>query len=154
MAMLEYVNSMVAENTYIELCEPQTYEQEKQYIARVLEDIAADRKYHVAMEVDGVYAGNAELRLYPGRKSQVAAIGIGLSRPVRDQGIGRIVLCLLIDEAIRRNLNMVTLHCYANNTRGLHVYESLGFKQAGVLPKAVWFDTGFVDEILLYLPLR
>ncbi|MGC8628855.1 MAG: GNAT family N-acetyltransferase [Candidatus Micrarchaeia archaeon] len=48
---------------------------------------------------------------------------------------------------------MIELEVYANNPAARHLYEKLGFVEAGKLPKAAVFKGEYVDSILMYKEL-
>lgn len=82
-----------------------------------------------------------------------AEIGISLGlREFRDKGYGREALTLMIEFAfLGLNLSSLYLTCLDNNKRGLALYKSLGFKEAGRLRKHRYLGGQYRD--LLYMDL-
>ena len=80
-------------------------------------------------------------------------MGIALVRQFRDEGIGTELLKTLISEGRTAGLRLLTINCFENNDRALHVYEALGFIQAGVIPGEVSYKGKYYGEIKMYLPL-
>lgn len=67
--------------------------------------------------------------------------------------IGMELMRSLIDEARSLGLRLLTLSCFENNQRGLHIYETLGFNKVGVIPKAILYKGEYFGEIKMFLPL-
>jgi RimJ/RimL family protein N-acetyltransferase len=55
----------------------------------------------------------------------------------------------LIDQGRAWGLKVLTLSVFASNKRAFHVYEKVGFVQTGVIPKSVFKEGKYVDEILM-----
>jgi ribosomal protein S18 acetylase RimI-like enzyme len=59
-----------------------------------------------------------------------------VGRPWRGRGIGRALLRAAIDRS-RGRFELVELSVFATNTRARKLYESVGFRSWGVLPKGI-----------------
>lgn len=152
--MLVFVNQLIDEDTFIEMCGKKlTRDEEVKHLNVALEDIENGRKIYVTVLVNGQYAGNGVLRIGELRHTHVAEIGISLVSQLRDEGIGTELLNTLIIEAKAIGLRLLTLNCFENNPRALHVYEKAGFKRSGVIPGALNYKGGFVGEVKLYMSL-
>ena len=152
--MLRYVNKLIQEDTYVLISgKPVTQEEEAKFLQNTLKEIQTKQTITLIVEVDGTFAGIASVRRDIYRKYHVGTPGISLAAEYRGQGIGKIVFETLIDEAKKIGIRLLVLHCFENNARGLALYESLGFKRIGVIPKAVLFKGNYIGEVDLYLPL-
>jgi len=61
-----------------------------------------------------------------------ASLGISIRKEYWNQGLGRYLMELLIDYARKHPvINMVELEVSADNDRGIHLYQSLGFQMVG-----------------------
>ncbi len=153
-AVLDFANRLIDEDTFIELSgRHKSRDEQKKWLSDILEQIKKGEKVHIAVSVNGVYAGNGEVRIGKLRKQHVGELGIVLAKEFRDEGIGTVLLKTLLDEARTMGLTLVTLNCFENNTRACHVYEKLGFQRAGVIPNAIKWKDGYVGEVKFYLPL-
>ncbi len=153
--MLLYINALIAEDTFIGLYgEPLTREEEKKHLDETIEGMKKGDKVVVVAEINGVYAGSGDLRRETvRRKKHGGNIGISLLAKYREEGIGTELLKSLIDEARTMGLRLLTLTCFENNDRALHVYEKLGFKQVGLVPEACLYKDKYYGEVVMYLKL-
>lgn len=153
-AMLTYANELIVEDTFVELSgTPLTREAEAEVLKKILEQMEKAEKVHIVVEVNGAYAGNAEVRRGKRRKYHVGELGISLAKQYRDEGIGTELFKTLIAEARQLGLRLLTLNCFEGNDRALHVYKKLGFVRAGIIPNAIKYKEGYVGELIMYLPL-
>lgn len=150
---LSFANKLVAEDTFIMLCELVSREQEEKWLRNTIEQIAQGKKIHYVATVNGTFAGNAEVRIGDKRKKHVGEIGISVAPQFRSEGIGTILMQALIDEAKKKGLRMLYLHCFENNTGAIHLYEKLGFKRAGTVPGMYAYKNDYFGEVTYYLPL-
>jgi len=65
--------------------------------------------------------------------AHVGSLGVIVRKNFRDLGIGRKLIDLAIRESKRLNhKEKIILSCFSSNERGLHLYESMGFKRIGL----------------------
>jgi RimJ/RimL family protein N-acetyltransferase len=153
--LLTYANDLIAEDTYVLLSgTPLTKKYEKKYVHDAVSAMQKKKKIHLIARIDGHLAGSFEVRMLPLRKSHAGEIGISLAPNYRDSGIGKKCMEILLAEAKKAGLRLLVLTCFAINLRAIHVYESFGFKKAGVIPGLLYFKGAYEDEVLMYLPLR
>ena len=154
-AMLSYINTLIAEDTFIGLYgEPLPRDEEEKTLKEILEGVGSGDRVFIVVEVNGVYKGNAGVqRDKTRRKKHVGNIGISLAAEFRNEGIGAQLLATLIEEGKRLGMRLLHLTCLENNDRALHLYEKLGFKRCGYIPNACFWKGGYVGEVTLYLPL-
>ena len=76
---------------------------------------------------------------YREKSDEEVEIGIKICDPIyQNQGIGKIVLSMLIEELFKK-YHKISLDTNLNNTRAQHVYEQLGFIKKGVRHDS-WVD--------------
>ena len=153
--MLSYINALIAEDTFIGMYgEPLTREEEKKHLDETIESMKKEEKIVIVVEIHGKYVGSGDLRRETvRRKKHGGNIGISLLKEYREEGIGTLLLKALIDEASTMGLRLLTLTCFENNDRALHVYEKLGFKQVGFVPEACLYKDKYYGEVVMYLKL-
>ncbi len=153
--MLAFANALIREDTFIGLSgQPLTRAEEQKHLDDALKRMKSGDLMHVVVEINGVFAGSAELRRNPmRRKKHVGEIGISLLAAYRNEGIGRELMNTLIHEAKKKDFRLVELTCFENNPRALHLYEKIGFRRVGIIPEAILYKNEYVNEIVLYLPL-
>ena len=151
---LAFANNLIAEDTFVELSgNPKTRQEEKKWLDELLEQVKKGEKIHLVAVVNGKYAGSGEVRIGKFRHSHVGELGISLRKEYRNEGIGTELMNVLIDEARRMGLTLVTLGCFENNSAACHLYEKMGFARAGVIPNAIKWKGGFVGEVKFYRSL-
>ncbi len=100
--------------------------------------------------VDGEYAGNASFNSN-GRRRRFAhrgSIGIALKLRFTGLGLGPIMLERILEKMKECGLEQAELDVFATNARAIHVYEKLGFRECGRIPKAAKYDDGtYADEV-------
>jgi RimJ/RimL family protein N-acetyltransferase len=152
--LLKFVNDLIAEDIFLLLSgNPMTKAEEAEYLNDAVEKVKNNKKIHLIVEIDGVLAGACEVRIFDKRKSHVGEVGISLSIPYREEGIGFVCLETLISEAKKLNLRLLTLDCFSINERAIHLYEKVGFKKAGEIPGVYSYKGKFEAETLMYLPI-
>ena len=97
-------------------------------------------------QVDG-YAG---LRA-PRGEAQADIQTIGVAERARRQGLGRVFMLRLIDEARERGASEVFLEVRADNPGAQALYDSLGFERIAVRPK--YYQPDGVDAIIMRLTI-
>lgn len=152
--LLTYINGLAAEDTFVQMSGREvSRDEEIKYLSDAIVKMEQNKKIHLVVEVNGKFAGSAEIRRHDLRKSHVGDIGISVVKPYRQEGIGTVFLQTLIAEGRKLGLTLLTLTCFENNEPALHVYEKLGFKRVGVTPGALHYQGKYLGEVLMCLPL-
>ena len=152
--LLRYANNLIAEDTFVLLSgRPLTEEYEKKYVNDAIKAMRENKKIHCIARIDGKLVASFEVRVLPLRKSHAGEIGISISPEYRGMGVGKQCMDVLIYQAKKLGLRLLTLTCFAINSRAIHLYESLGFKRAGCIPGLLQYKGAYEDEIIMYLPL-
>jgi RimJ/RimL family protein N-acetyltransferase len=147
--LAEMINSLVEEKADIIKNEKVSREEEANWLAKVLVSVENEDALYVVVEVNGKVVANSEISRKVGCLSHVGAIGIAIRNGFRDVGIGTEMMKALIDQGRAWGLKVLTLSVFASNKRAFHVYEKVGFVQTGVIPKSVFKEGKYVDEILM-----
>jgi len=148
-----YFNQISAEKTFI------TYQGEKvskkdeaQWLDKNLKLIRQKRKIILFVFIDNKLSGVSDVTLKERVQKHVGSFGITLSPETRGQGIGKILMSLIISEAQKKlpSLKIVVLDCFANNEIAQKLYRSLGFIEYARLPQGLNYRGTLVDEISMY----
>jgi [ribosomal protein S18]-alanine N-acetyltransferase len=83
---------------------------------------------------------------------EVHLTDLGVRRVCRRRGIGRALVCALLDEAREFRARVVLLEVRASNVPALALYASLGFSELDRRPR-YYSDTG-EDAVVMQLTLR
>ncbi|MEG1602034.1 MAG: GNAT family N-acetyltransferase [Cloacibacillus sp.] len=95
--------------------------------------------------------GHAMLVLYKkARLRHVASVAIIVNAKYQDMGVGRALLSKLLDIADNwLMLVRVELEVQAENARAVHLYQSLGFQNEGLIKYAVMQNGKYRDIIIM-----
>ena len=152
-AIWKFACEIAEEDTFVTLNIVPTEEEERLWFDDMMKSVEKQESIYIMVEVNGVYAGNCRVLRGKYRSTHVGDVGISLLSKFRDEGIGIALMKSLIDEAKALGLRLLTLRCYENNPRALHIYEKLGFQKAGVTPGAILYKGEYIGEIKMFLPL-
>ena len=108
-----------------------------------------DQIFTVVAEVNGKVIANSELGRKRGYSEHVGEIAIGISKGYRNIGIGTEILKILITHAKEIGLKVLKLGVFSTNKRAYHVYQKVGFKETGRVPKEIFKEGKYVDHILM-----
>jgi RimJ/RimL family protein N-acetyltransferase len=104
----------------------------------------------IALRADDRLIGTVGLTHIDHRNGN-AEFGIAVGdRKSQNKGYGTEATRLILDFAFATlNLHRVRLCVYANNPRGLHVYEKVGFVKEGVLRQETYRESRYWDVIVM-----
>jgi RimJ/RimL family protein N-acetyltransferase len=89
---------------------------------------------YILAEVEGRCVGIASLDGSTQRRfGHGATLGLGVARDFWRQGLGRALICTLLDWADSRGLVRIALEVVETNSGAVRLYESLGFEHEGRL---------------------
>ena len=148
-----YFNKLSAEKTFI------TYQGEKvskkdeaQWLDKNIKLIRQKKKILLFVFINNKLSGVSDITLKERVQKHVGTFGITLSPETRGQGIGKILMSLVISEAQKKlpGLKIVVLDCFTNNDVAQKLYRSLGFIEYGRLPQGLNYRGTLVDEVMMY----
>jgi len=152
--LLEFINSLVDEGAEILVEQRVTREAEADWLGKMLADMEKGLVICVAGEVDGKVVANSEVRKGTGKRSHTGTLGIAIRDGYRDVGIGTEMMRALVEGSRRAGLRLLRLTVFDSNQRAKHVYEKIGFREVGKMPKAIRQGDEYVDEVSMALPLQ
>jgi RimJ/RimL family protein N-acetyltransferase len=148
--LMAMINSLVEERADILIDEKVSRDQEIDWFSRALARLEKDEAFYMVAQVGGKVVGNSEVaRKTSGHDRHVGSLGIVIRNGYRNLGIGTEMMKTLIEQARAMNLKLLTLGVYATNKHAHHVYQSVGFVDAGRIPKKFFKDGQFIDEIVM-----
>ena len=110
------------------------------FLTELLAEAArGDAGLAVAVRADGEVIGTAQWRRSPYRTRRVLAEldRVAVARHARGGGIGRALVEAIVADAQQHGVELLSLEARGNNHGAVALYESLGFRRAGLLPNAV-----------------
>jgi putative acetyltransferase len=148
--LMAMINSLVEERADILIDEKVSRDQEIDWFSKALARLEKDEAFYMVAQVEGKVVGNSEVgRKTSGRDRHVGSLGIVIRNGYRNLGIGTEMMKTLIEQAHAMNLKLLTLSVYATNQHAHHVYQSVGFVDAGRITKKFFKDGQFIDEIVM-----
>jgi L-amino acid N-acyltransferase YncA len=74
---------------------------------------------------------------------------IYVAREARGQGVGRVLLPRVVDEARRLGYHKMVLAAFPTNEAGMRLYEAMGFSRVGIYREQGLLDGQWVDVIVM-----
>ncbi|MGQ0605327.1 MAG: GNAT family N-acetyltransferase [Candidatus Nitrosotenuis sp.] len=149
--LMNLINSLVKERVDIAKTTPVTIKQEKLWLKNMLESIRQKEKIMIIAELDGICVGSCEITKDAFDVSRhVGTLGIGLIKQARGIGIGSSLIKMCMAEAKKKlKLKLVKLYVFDTNNIGKSLYEEIGFKEIGRIPKGVLHNKKYKDDIIM-----
>lgn len=154
--LLNYLKTVTGETRFL-MCGSE----EVQYTIEQEEDFIRDHndsgdKLLLLAFVDGEYAGNCSFEGKAGSRREAHRVGIGIAlfQKFTGQGLGKLMLKKLVEEAGKKGYEQAELTVVDGNTRAYRLYESIGFKECGRIPRANKYEDGsYADDIVMVMEL-
>jgi len=147
--LLELINSVVDEGAEISRDEKVSKEEEIDWLSRLLALLERGKTFFLVAEVDGGVIASSDINRQTGYQKHVGVVGIVIKRGFRELGIGTAMMRVLIEQAEKMGMKVLTLTAFASNKRAIHVYEKVGFVQTGLIPKKHLKEGKYIDEVIM-----
>jgi RimJ/RimL family protein N-acetyltransferase len=152
--LLYNINSLVDEGADIGIDEKQTRESEIEWLTKELALQENGKQIILAAEVDGAVVATSSVQRYNHRsEAHKGTLGIAIRSGYRNIGIGTEMIKLLIEESRNAGLRILLLAVFETNKMARHVYEKIGFKEAGRVPKGIFRNGKYIDDLTMFLDL-
>ncbi|MGP8070482.1 MAG: N-acetyltransferase family protein [Candidatus Bathyarchaeia archaeon] len=145
--LIEYINGLVEEHAHITKTEKVTREAEAEWLGQRLAEIENGHVIHLVAEVAGKVVGAGEVSQLPEERSHTGYLGIGISESHRGHGLGTTLMQALIELSKKTGLKILILDVFATNNVAVHLYEKIGFKETGRIPKGIYRDGNYIDIV-------
>jgi RimJ/RimL family protein N-acetyltransferase len=159
-ALVPFVNDLVREKkrnrdlSIISFERRMTRADEKTFLDKTLLSVGRRRGVSVAAFEGSRLVGHCDIA---GRASSderhTGVLGIVVAEGYREVGLGEEMVRTALAQASKLGIWAIELEVFATNTRARHVYEKLGFKAFGTIPKKVIRDGKFIDIVGMYVHL-
>ncbi len=152
-AMQNFINELSREQTFITYQGEQvTLEAEKEYLNKQLKRIDENKTVQLLVFSKDKLIGLCTVDLAERTSSHQGVLGIMVVKDFRGEGIGRKLMETALLEAKKNlgGLKLVTLGVFGCNISARGMYEKLGFKEYGSLPKGVLYKGQYVDHVYMY----
>ena len=151
--LIEFINSLVEEGSDILRADKVTRSEEAEWLGRRLVRIEKGELIDVVAEVEGKVIANSEVEKRSDLESHVGYLGIAVKSGFRGIGIGTQIMKTLIEESKKAGLKILVLEHFNTNKTARRLYEKMGFKEAGKIPKGIYKDGKYIDLIRMILEL-
>jgi L-phenylalanine/L-methionine N-acetyltransferase len=156
-AMSSYINTLSDEQTYITFQgEHMTVEDETAYLEKELKNIAEQKGVFLLVFSNNRLIGISSIDLGQRTSSHVGIFGISVAKDYRSEGIGKILMETVHQEATERipKLKIVYLGLFANNFFARAMYEKFGYQEYGSLPEGIFYKGDYIDHVYMYKKIR
>ena len=159
-SMLPFANSFVRERKrnrdlgITSLEKRMTRADEKAFLDKTLQEKAKKRRVSVAAFHGNRLVGHCDVSGRPASDERhTGLLGIVVVEGYRGLGLGERMMKIALAEAGKLGIWMIELEVFATNAPARHLYEKLGFKAVGVIPKKVLRNGRFTDIVRMYTHL-
>ena len=152
----QYINQLSQERTFVSFQGEQlSLKEEQEYLEKSLKQMEEKKGLLLLAFIEGKLVGNLSLHLKERTEKHIGVMGISVKKGFRNLGIGTKLIKQFLKLAKQElpDLEILTLSVYASNDRAKHVYQKLGFKKYGSLPRGVKRKDGYFDHDYMYLEL-
>ncbi len=146
-----YINKISAEKTFILFQGQQkTLDDEVKWLESFIKN--KNEAVIVMTFIEDKLIGLSDIKLGFSAKNHVGSFGITIAKEFRGDGIGKILMELVIEESIKKmkNLKIIDLEVFGKNPIAQNLYKKMGFVEYGRLPKGLKRRGKFDDAILMY----
>jgi RimJ/RimL family protein N-acetyltransferase len=156
-AMADYINMLSDEKTFITYQgEKIKYENEEKFVIGQIKNIENHKAVMILALHNDKIIGISGIDLKPRVENHVGVFGITIAKEFRGDGIGKLLMQLAIEEAIKNltGLKIIILGVLANNPIAKSLYQKMGFIEYGNLPKGIKYRDEIVDHLEMYLNIE
>lgn len=155
--MTDYINEVSKEQTFIRFQgEEMSLKDETKYLQGQLKKIQKKQSVELFVLCDNKIVGISAIDMKDKVEHHEGVFGISLAKEYRGQGLGRILMKLVLEEAEKQlpDLRIITLGCFEGNTQALDMYKKFGFQEYGRLPGGVFYKGKYIDHIYMVKNIR
>jgi RimJ/RimL family protein N-acetyltransferase len=152
-AMLEYINTLSLERTFITLQGEQlSLKDEISYVNSQIKNMKNKRSILLLATVDKKVIGIGGVNMQEKTEKHIGVFHISVAQNFRGDGIGKALMKCVLEEAQNNipDLKIITLTVFAVNTVAITLYKQFGFIQFGLLPNGSVRNEKYEDEVYMY----
>lgn len=150
--MLEYINELSNERTYISLQGEQfELEDEEAFLFNRLEELALGQTITLLALFGDEVVGITHIARHGRVEEHVAGFGISVSKGFRGYGLGNALMTAVMAEAERviGGMRVIVLDVYSANEPGINLYKKHGFEEYGRLREGLLHNGVYLDRVLM-----
>src|SRR3989344_3362593 len=146
-ALHKFVNELSRERTFVmRHGEKVSMKEEREWLRGILKSIRKRECVFLIAEVDGEFAGSAQIVKSKFAMSHVGVFGISVAKKFRGLGVGKKLMEGIHALARKelRDIKILRLAVFVDNTLARKMYKKFCYKEYGLLPKGVRHGTKYV----------
>jgi len=148
----EHINSLIAEDAQILLCQKVSLKEEISWLKNSIGDIDKKKAVFVIAEYNNRIIAVSEVSLRKGLQSHVGEFGISVRSGFRGIGLGKFLMGEVIKLSKKQlKIKSIRLSVFSTNKPAISLYKKYGFKQVAKIPKQLRHKGKLVDEIIMLL---
>ena len=147
--LLQLINSVVDEGAQIGKDRKVSREEEIDWLSGLLARLERGKTFFLIGEAKGKIIASSDINRQDGFQKHVGVVGIAIMKDFREVGIGTAMMRVLIEQAKKMGMEILTLTAFASNERAIHVYEKVGFLKTGLIPKKHLKQGKYIDEVIM-----
>ena len=135
---LALINGLVKEDAMILMDKPFKRKEEVLWLRNLLKELKTGKTIYLLAEVNGKIVGGTNVTKHLGKSKHVGGFGISIKDGYRDIGLGTTLAKEVIKQAKKSGLKLLLLEVFDQNPRAIHMYEKIGFREVGRIPKKLY----------------
>jgi len=148
--LMIFYNSLVEEKTMTLAVKKVTLKKEREFVQKCLKQEKEKTGVHFALEINEIILGMSGVTIDGVITHHVGRFGIILKKEARGKGLGFKLAKTVISEAKKKlKVKIVTLNVSHRNKVAIGLYKKLGFKEVGIIKKALNFFGRYDDEVIM-----
>lgn len=154
--LLYFMNTISTEQTYITFQgEQMSLEEESRYVEGFIHKVKNNLAVKLLVFHEDELIGVGDVTTKEKIEKHVGVFGLIISKEWRKKGIGTLLMKKVLEEAKKNiiGLQIITLGVFGNNPVAKQLYEKMGFREYGLLPKGILHKGEWVDHIYMYKSL-
>lgn len=148
-----FINELVEDRSEIARTEKQSREEEADWLGVRLADIETGKLIALVGEAGGHVVASSEVAARPWEQSHVGGLGIAILKGWRGIGLGAAMMNALLQLAKQAGLRIVILDHFATNSAARRLYEKVGFREIGRIPRGILRDGNYIDLVRMAVEL-
>ncbi len=150
--LARFINELTEEKAHFTMNMPFSPEEVADWLRNEMSEIEKDECIHWRVFLGGKNVGWTHAKRGKWKENGNVELGIGLSKEVRGQGLGKNLMEAMVEEARKRwDPRNVYLEMSSGNDRARRLYTSMGFKEVARLKNWINHYGAYMDKVVMVL---
>lgn len=152
--LLNFINELADEDTFITINKKLVMKEEEKYVKKKIRARKEKNGFNVVALYGEKIIANGGVGRKGERQEHVGELDLSVSQKFRNESLGSIIMKeLIILSKDFLKLRILCLRVFGNNQRAIHVYQKMGFKKCGQIPKALFYKDKYEEEVIMFKEL-